>query len=512
MKNIFKYILSCVLIASAMIPLSCDEESLSKSEPAIYPSTLELGLPESKLVYIYQDETESDVYPMITGETISLSYTMTPDNVTYSDVEWSSSDETVATVDANGVVTAVSSGTAIITVSPTVFYSGSGIYGYIKVVVSSTEVVAESITLSSSSESCYVAETLTVTPTINPSNTTYKTVQFSSSDESVATVDNNGVVTGVSGDPDPGTTVTITATALDEGSAVSASIDVQIVQIVEPQSITIDQTYSSDNYEWAIGDKTYSIAYDIEPSNATKSLVEWTSSDETIATVSKGVVTFNQDGVFGEVTITATCPETGNTSTVTIFLAEGLIRELFHNIDDITWNITSSQALQGASSIWSYEKLDVSTYGSSKQRADFSKQDSYVWLHAGNYPIVAIKMNDVLDYDDVTGRNINVDSNTDDGSYKGSLGGGNNKWLMRYKCDDGSYVFIYDLTQQSFSTGGLLPTDASVKFKTFQWKYADMVVTPIQQLTYSVYWVQTFKTLTDIKSHLTSEGITWVEE
>ncbi|MGQ1948320.1 Ig-like domain-containing protein [Geofilum sp. OHC36d9] len=509
MKNIFKYIFGFTLVVSAVVPLSCDEESLSTAEPAIYATSLELNIPDSKLVYIYQDETESSVYPMIKGEILNLTYSMAPDNVTYSDVEWSSSDATVATVDADGVVTALSAGTSVITVSPSVFYSGSGIYGTIKIVVSDVAVAAESITLTSSAESCYEGETLTITPTINPSNTTYKTVKFTSSDESVAMVDLNGVVTGVSGDPDPGTTVTVTATALDEGSAVSASIDVQIIRIVEPQSVILDQTYNSDNYEWAIGDKTYSIAYDLEPANATKSLVEWTSSDESIATVSKGVVTFNQEGVFGEVTINATCPETGSSSSVTILLAEGLVRELFHYENNITWNITSSQQLQGASFKWNYGKLDVYTYGTSKQRADFSKQDSYVWLHAGNYPIVAIKMDDVMDYAEVTGRNINVDSNTDDGSYKGSLGGGNNKWFSRYKCNDGSYVFIYDLSQQEFSTGGLLPTDASVQFKTFQWKYADMVVTPIQQISYSVYWVQTFKSISSLEDYLTSQGVIW---
>lgn len=515
MKQIYRYVFICLVLISVLILSSCDDNNnISKAEVAIYPGSVELVLSDDMQIYVYTDESESDVYPMIKGESISLDYEMTPDEVTISDVLWTSSDEDVASVDENGTVTAMGAGTAIITVSPSVFYSGSGIYGTLKIVVSESLVKAETISLSSSADYCYAGETLTITTAISPTNATYKTVKFTSSDESIATVDVYGVVTGHTIESSS-EKVTITATALDENSSVSATIDIYVKMIIQPQSVTLDQTYNKNNYLWAIGDKNYTISYTTEPEDCTKSLIEWTSSDENIATVSNGVVKFNQTGSFGDVTITATCPETGNSSQLTVNLAEGLVRELFHDSNNITWDLTAAHKSNGGSSVWSYGKMDVTTYtaNATTQRGDFSKVDANIWLHAGNYPIFAFRMTDVLDdYADegVTQRNINIDSNTSDGTYKGSLGGGNNKWTIRYKCSDGSYVFVYDLSALSFATGGLLPTTSSVSFSTLQWKYAD-IKTIAHQVNYSVYWVQTFKSLSDVQAYIASENLSIVE-
>ena len=70
------------------------------------------------------------------------------------------------------------------------------------------------------------------------------------------------------------------------------------------------------------------------------------------------------------------------------------------------------------------------------------------------------------------------------------------------------FVFVYDLLQQGCKNGGLLPTDKSVKFTTLQFKYADMA-TLTQQVTYNVYWVQTFKTMDDVTAYITSENLTY---
>ena len=53
------------------------------------------------------------------GKTETLTATVAPNNATYKDVTWKSSDETKATVDQNGLVTAVGAGTATITVTAT---------------------------------------------------------------------------------------------------------------------------------------------------------------------------------------------------------------------------------------------------------------------------------------------------------------------------------------------------------------------------------------------------------
>ena len=74
---------------------------------------------------IYVDDTKVKVLPLVKGEKIELGYNITPDDVTYKEVNWTSSNANVATVDANGTVNAISgdgTGVAVIQVAPSVYY------------------------------------------------------------------------------------------------------------------------------------------------------------------------------------------------------------------------------------------------------------------------------------------------------------------------------------------------------------------------------------------------------
>ena len=155
---------------------------------------------ESLQQLIYVDDTKVKVLPLVKGEKIELGYNITPDDVTYKEVNWTSSNANVATVDANGTVNAISgdgTGVAVIQVAPSVYYSGSDVASALKVLVVNSLISAESITITSSADNVYAGETVQLTAGILPSDATYKTVKWSSSDETVATVDKNGVVTGL---------------------------------------------------------------------------------------------------------------------------------------------------------------------------------------------------------------------------------------------------------------------------------------------------------------------------
>ena len=130
------------------------------------------------------------------GETKQLTTTFIPDYTTDpKDTTWSSSDESVATVDENGVVTAISEGIATITA-----INANGTMDECKVTVSIPRVPAESLSLTSSSEKDFaiinVEQQDTLLATYGPENTTDR-LSWSSSDESIATVQ-DGVVTGIS--------------------------------------------------------------------------------------------------------------------------------------------------------------------------------------------------------------------------------------------------------------------------------------------------------------------------
>jgi len=484
-------------------------------DPAVIASSINFNLPDEVLQLIYTDATGASVLPMLTGESLVLDYTIEPDSVSFTDVKWTSSQEDIASVTQQGRVTALSSqgtGYSMIQVAPVAMYSGSGLYASLKVMVYDIVTKAESIEITSSADEVYAGDQINFSVNILPSNATYKTVAWSVSDVSAAEIDVTGVLTAKQISANS-VTVTVTATALD-GSGVVATKDIIVRKVVQPESITIDEDYAySNGYECALNEKYLTLTYTTEPAECTTSLLEWSSSDESIATVEDGVVYFNQSGNFGLVTITATCPETGNSSSITLYLAAGLIRELYHDENNYSW-YNSNQSGNGTASshVWHDGYITITTYtvNATTQRADIKCWDAATWFHAGKYPIFAFKLDDVKDQG-ISSRNINIDAvgTSESGTSYKSIANGNNKYLHDYKCSDGSHVFVYDLSEQSCGTGGLMPTNETVKFTTLQIKYADMK-TASSQLNYNLYWVQTFKTLDDVLSYITdTDGLTY---
>ena len=122
------------------------------------------------------------------GDTTTLTATVAPTDATDKTVTWSSSDDNVATVDENGVVTSVAVGTATITATA----GGETATCTVKVIVPVTGVTLDKANLTLQSNT-----PVTLNATVAPDNATNKTVTWSSSDTSVATVDNTGKVTAV---------------------------------------------------------------------------------------------------------------------------------------------------------------------------------------------------------------------------------------------------------------------------------------------------------------------------
>ena len=151
------------------------------------------------------------------GDTITLSAEVLPYDTTYSkNVSWSSSNEAVATVSADGTVTAKSAGTAIITAT-----SENGMTASCTITVEKKFIPITEVYLDKSSATLTEGDTATLTATVLPENTTYsKDVSWSSSNVAVATVDLMGKVTAKSA----GTAV-ITATS-ENGKTASCTVTV----------------------------------------------------------------------------------------------------------------------------------------------------------------------------------------------------------------------------------------------------------------------------------------------
>ena len=157
------------------------------------------------------------------GEEYTFTVTTEPAGIEGLTLSWSSSDESIVSVE-DGTVTAVAEGTADITVS-----GGDNVSATCKVTVSpeeEVEIEAESITLSTASADMLIGESLTLTATVLPENTTDKTVTWTSSESSIAGVDDNGTVTAVSA----GTAV-ITATTVN-GRTAECTVTVQAAPMI----------------------------------------------------------------------------------------------------------------------------------------------------------------------------------------------------------------------------------------------------------------------------------------
>lgn len=140
------------------------------------------------------DITLSETEKVLTeGETFTLTATVNPADATNPAIEWSSSDVAVATVDENGVVTAVVEGEATITATSV---ADPAKFASCKVVVKKPFVAVDGITLSETTAKLEIGSTITLTATVSPDNATEPAVTWSSDNTAVATVE-DGVVTAV---------------------------------------------------------------------------------------------------------------------------------------------------------------------------------------------------------------------------------------------------------------------------------------------------------------------------
>ena len=160
------------------------------------------------------DQAELSLY---TGESKTLIATVQPSDATIQNVTWESSNTEVATVDANGKVTAEGEGEATITVTT----ADGGKTATCAVTVTAAPVPVSGVSLNKDSTSLTVGDTETLTATVAPDNATNRAVTWASSNPSVAKVE-NGVVTALA----CGTAV-ITATTQDGNHTATCAVTVR---------------------------------------------------------------------------------------------------------------------------------------------------------------------------------------------------------------------------------------------------------------------------------------------
>ena len=230
---------------------------------------------------------------MTTGESFRLEYTIEPENTTNKEVEWESSDKTIATVNADGEVTAVSDGECTITVK----VKGSDTSAKCVVKVNPTKVTG--VTLNETTKSIEAGESFTLTATVSPENAKDKSIKWSSSDPNIAKVE-DGLVTALAKG-----TCNIIATTNDGNFKAQCAVNV-----LPPSVKGVQFTESSIKI---LNGENYTLTYSILPENAENKNVKFSSSAPNIVSVdNNGKVTALKEGTS---TITITTEDGGHTAT-----------------------------------------------------------------------------------------------------------------------------------------------------------------------------------------------------
>ena len=215
------------------------------------------------------------------GETYEYLYSVAPAKAKKESLIWTSSDESVVTVN-KGVITAVDAGTAYITVS-----NNELTFEPIDLTVS-VVVPLSDINFDSQVVACDFNDTAQLNVTLTPSDTTQRELLYRSSDESIATVDANGLVSTY----ENAGTATIYASSPYINKVISISIEVQD-RTVYPTSVVLD----SYETEVEIG-HSFTMSAHVLPENATHKEVIYRSTNPAILSVEEdtGVVHALGDG------------------------------------------------------------------------------------------------------------------------------------------------------------------------------------------------------------------------
>ena len=214
-------------------------------------------------------------------ETVTIIANITPANTTNKELSWISSDESVATV-KDGVVTAHKIGTANIIVTTT---DGSNLTAICKVTVEATP--AERVEIKTpETTTLVVGETLQLEAIVYPETATDKTVTWVSTNENIAKIDDNGVVTAVG--------IGKVKIMVIDSFGHSAFIDLEVIPLLV-ETLELDSTSISAN----VGDVVTLVA-NVYPINATNKELKWSVDDSNILSIESNenvaTITILQEG------------------------------------------------------------------------------------------------------------------------------------------------------------------------------------------------------------------------
>lgn len=493
--------------AAFSMAVACQKEDNLQSEAPVLMESLEIVITD-EMQDAMTDENGVPSYPLLIGEQIDLEYAVTPseDRLTYPGVVWTSSNAGVASVDENGRVTAISAGYTVITLSPSNDENDVPL-STLRIEVPAPPVPVEGITVSVEGDgpgACFVRGTIQLAAAVVPENADNRTVTWTTSNAEVATVNADGLVTGVSAGE---AKITATAAGSDSENPVKGEITVYVENNVELSFTNVENSALT----LPIGG---SFAFETEISDGvTGTSYTWESSSTDVASVSDGVLSVLE--AFGTTTVTVTC--TGKTAHGLDFTASAeanvTVPAGFY-WDDFSASSSDAWFSDTADAVRSDIKTDVATgenyfeiytvlQSNSKYRADLKRLQEGLTYLTRDYPVITIRVSDpeslgvsgsyslALD----TNNGYDIASGNTARTWYGRIGGsGNGRWQHLYDCSDGTSIYLWNIAEQDFQNSAQgadkrLPEGVVAAFDSIKLIYADMLTAA----TYRFYWFKTFE-------------------
>lgn len=263
------------------------------------------------------------------GGTAKLEATIEPANATNTALSWSSTNPDVASVDGNGIVTAVGEGQTVVTVATL----AGGKTDACVVYVSKAFVPVTGVKLAETKLELKEGDDYALTAIIEPEDASNTGLSWSSSNPDVASVGNGGYVQALSG----GSTVITVKT--DDGDF-TASCEVTVQGIVDAQSITI----SPSPLELAEG-TTAQLTATVQPAGASQE-VQWAALNTSIVTVSSsGLVTGISEGTTKVFARSIDYPDVQGECEVTV-IKDPTLKGISVNPSELTLTVGQTQVLQ----------------------------------------------------------------------------------------------------------------------------------------------------------------------
>lgn len=466
-------LLGAALTTGAMSLTSCDDDKI-----------FDMNHPEATLIstinFDYEDELTLPV-----GMDLPLKVTIAPQEAASIGIIYKSTDENVAYIDENSVLHCIAPGICNVSAVPEI---GFGATAKLTVNVADHVIYAESLTIELDGDApdyMYAGDTFQLKAIIGPEDHTYNYVNWSSSNPAIVSVDNNGQITCNT----TGEAKIYAETRFPDKEGVKGEYTVSVSDPVDVDHLDIAAVT-----EAICVSRPFDLEVTYYPAYGTKGSVEWSSSDESVAVVTRGRVT---PVGFGDCIITAKCPSSGFETSLNITVTPGWY----------IWDVQNkwSPWTAGSNAKFTYQentlKVTMSEMSSGGDwRGDImlvNDANNPARFHFGEYPVIALRTtipaNGRNTFDGVSADDVNAGNPQ---CNEGRFATGEPITLA-----DGTKLIYVDFAKRtSYSTTGY--TD----MKLLQLKVADIPAADVPaDKSYVIYWIRTFRSIEEMKAFAEAE-------